>query len=84
MTMVEEVHHNVTQNQGGNTVTTIQPHDHGSEFNILYNGDALSVAPRVPVKVQPVVTPDNVENAFQMTFSISSPSASCIHLIRAY
>ena len=78
------VDYNVTQNQGGNTVTTIQPHDHGSEFNILYNGDALSVAPRVPVKVQPVVTPDNVENAFQMTFSISSPSASCIHLIRAY
>lgn len=78
------VDYNVTANQGGNTVRTIQPHDHGAEFNIIYNGDALSVAPRITTKVQPVVTPDNVENAFQMTFTITSPSLSCIHLIRAY
>jgi microcystin-dependent protein len=78
------VNYNVTQNQGGNVVTTIQPHDHGSEFNITYNGDALSVTPRISAKVQPVVTPDNVENAFQMTFTVTSPSLSCIHLVRAY
>ena len=78
------VNYNVTQNQGGNVVTTIQPHDHGAEFNISYNGDALSVAPRISAKVQPVVTPDNVENAFQMTFTVTSPSLSCIHLVRAY
>lgn len=78
------VDYNVTANQGGNTITTIQPHDHGSEFNVTYNGDALSVSPRISAKVQPVVTPDNVENAFQMTFTVTSPSLSCIHLIRAY
>ena len=78
------VDYNVTQNQGGNVISTIQPHDHGSEFNILYNGDALSTAPRITAKAQPVVTPDNVENAFQITFTVTSPSLSCIHLIRAY
>jgi hypothetical protein len=78
------VDYNVTQNTGGNVVRTIQPHDHGSEFNILYNGDALSVTPRIVVKVQPAVTPDSIENAFQITFSTTSPSVSCIHLIRAY
>ncbi len=78
------VDYNVTQNQGGNVVRTIQPHDHGSEFNISYNGDAISLTPRISAKVQPVVTPDNVENAFQMTFTVTSPSLSCIHLVRAY
>ena len=78
------VDYNVTQNQGGNVVSTIQPHDHGSEFNITYNGEAIAVTPRITAKVQPVVTPDNVENAFQMTFTVTSPSLSCIHLVRAY
>jgi hypothetical protein len=78
------VNYNTTANTGGNTITVIQSHDHGSEFNVLYNGDALSVAPRIPVKVEPVVTPDSVEDAFQMTFTVTSPSLSCIHLVRAY
>jgi hypothetical protein len=78
------VDYNVTQNQGGSVVRTIVPHDHGSEFNITYNGESLSVTPRITAKVQPVVTPDNVENAFQITFTTPSPSVSCIHLIRAY
>jgi hypothetical protein len=77
------VNYNTTQNTG-NVVTTIQPHDHGSEFNISYNGEALSVTPRIVVKVQPVVTPDNIPDAFQITFTTTSPSVSCIHLVRAY
>jgi hypothetical protein len=78
------VNYNTTANTGGNVVSTIQPHDHGAEFNISYNGESLSVAPRIVAKVQPAVTPDNIEDAFQITFSTTSPSVSCIHLIRAY
>lgn len=78
------VDYNVTQNLNPAVTSTIQSHDHGSEFNVTYNGEALSVTPRISVKVEPVVTPDSIENAFQMTFTIPSPSVSCIHLIRAY
>lgn len=78
------VNYNTTANTGGNVISTIQPHDHGSEFNILYNGEALSVAPRIVAKAQPAVTPDNIEDAFQITFTVTSPSLSCIHLVRAY
>lgn len=62
----------------------IEPHNHTGQINILYNGDAFRVPTRIVTKAQPFVTPDNIPNAFQIQFTNTPPSVSCIHLIRAY
>lgn len=64
--------------------SVIEAHDHGGEINIFYDGSGLSLAPVLNAEVAPNVTPDNLENALQITYNIPSPSLAIIHLIRAY
>ena len=62
----------------------IEAHDHEGEFNVSYAVGSLNIKPQLSVNVQPNVTPDNVPGAFQIVFSIPTPSLAIIHLIRAY
>lgn len=62
----------------------IESHDHENEFNITYAVGSLNIKPQLSVNVQPNVIPDNVPGAFQIVFTIPSPSLAIIHLIRAY
>lgn len=76
--------YNKTSNGDPTINEIIFSHDHGGEFNIQYNGEALTINPYISAQAQPDVTPDNIENAFQITFSIPSPSLAIVHLVRAY
>lgn len=67
----------------GNT-NVIQSHDHQGEINITFNNGSLSIPPTISTAVVANVVPDNLPNAFQIEFVTSSPSVSCITLIRAY
>ena len=62
----------------------ILPHDHNGSFNIIYDDSGLTIKPTLNVRVRPEVVPDNIENAFQITYNVPSPSLAIIHLIRAY
>lgn len=62
----------------------IESHDHESEFNVSYAVGSLNIKPQLSVNVQPNVTPDNIQGAFQIVFTIPSPSLAIVHLIRAY
>jgi len=62
----------------------IQSHNHGGEFTIIYNGDALQAKSPITASAAPNVVPDDIPEAFQVTFTTTSPSMACIHLIRAY
>lgn len=62
----------------------ILPHDHNGSFNIIYDDSGLTIKPSLNVRVRPDVVPDNIENAFQITYNVPSPSLAVIHLIRAY
>jgi hypothetical protein len=73
-----------TPDAANNQNVVIEPHNHTGQINILYNGDAFRVPSRIVTKAQPFVTPDNIPNAFQIQFTNTPPSVSCIHLIRAY
>ena len=71
--------------QSDNTVNdVILPHDHNGSFNIEYDDTGLNIKPSLQVEVVANVTPDNLEGAFQITYTVPSPSLSIIHLIRAY
>ncbi len=77
------IHYNTTENAPGLT-QVIQAHNHGGEFNVLYNGEALQAKSPLTAVAAPNVTPDDIFDAFQITFTTTSPSMACIHLIRAY
>lgn len=62
----------------------ILPHDHNGSFNIIYDDSGLTLKPSINVRVRPEVVPDDIENAFQITYNVPSPSLAIIHLIRAY
>lgn len=62
----------------------ILAHDHNGSFNVEYDDSALNIKPQITVRVQPNITPDNIENAFQITYNVPSPSLAVIHLIRSY
>ena len=79
----DAIHYNTTENAAGLT-QIIQPHNHGGEFNVLYNGEALQAKSPLTATAAPNVTPDDIPDAFQITFTTTTPSMACIHLIRAY
>lgn len=63
----------------------IEAHNHQGEFNITFDNGSLRIPPTLSVLVNPEnVVPDNLPNAFQMEVDASSPSLSCLTLIRAY
>lgn len=62
----------------------ITPHDHQGDFNVQFDNGSLSIPGFVEALVEPNVIPDSVPNAFQITFTCTSPSLSIINLIRAY
>lgn len=62
----------------------IEPHDHQGDFNVQFDNGSLSIPGFIEAVVEPNVVPDSVPNAFQITFTCTSPSVSIINLIRAY
>lgn len=62
----------------------IQPHDHQGEINITFDNGNLAIPGSLTANVTPNVIPDSIPNAFQVEFNATSPSMSCITLIRAY
>jgi hypothetical protein len=77
-------YYQIDQDEQFNQQIVIEPHNHTGQINILYNGDGFRVPSRIVTKAQPFVNPDNIPNAFQVQFTNTPPSVSCIHLIRAY
>ncbi len=73
-----------TTRTGGGINDVIDTHDHEGEFLVTYDRGSLNISPQITVNVQPNVTPDNVPGAFQIVFTIPSPSLAIVHLIRAY
>lgn len=86
----ETLYNTAGQNYTKNQITdplvndVISAHDHNGSFNVEYDDTALNIRPQITVRVAPNLTPDNIENAFQITYTVPSPSLSVIHLIRAY
>lgn len=88
--ITQTLYNTAGQNYTKNEVTdptvndVILPHDHNGSFNIIYDDSGLTIKPSINVRVRPNVVPDNIENAFQITYNVPSPSLAIIHLIRAY
>ena len=66
------------------TNDVIQAHNHEGSFVINYDPGSLSLPTSIPGLSAPNVVPDNVPSAFQITFTIPTPSLAIINLIRAY
>lgn len=62
----------------------IQTHNHEGSFNITYDPGSLSLPTSIVATAAPNVIPDNVPSAFQITFTVPTPSLAIINLIRAY
>lgn len=77
------IHYNKTESAPGLS-EVIQSHNHGGEFTIIYNGEALQAKSPITASAAPNVIPDDIPEAFQVTFTTTSPSMACVHLIRAY
>lgn len=77
------IHYNKTESDPGLS-EVIQSHNHGGEFTIIYNGEALQAKSPITASAAPNVIPDDIPEAFQVTFTTTSPSMACVHLIRAY
>lgn len=62
----------------------IQGHDHQGSMNISYNVGSLFIPSSIAAVASPNVTPDNVPSAFQIIFTVPTPSLAITNLIRAY
>ena len=62
----------------------IESHDHDGSFAVQYDGDALDIIEQLQIEAQPSLTPDNLADALQITFTTRVASLTCVHLIRAY
>ena len=62
----------------------IETHDHESEFLITYDPGNLNIKDFIAVDCQPNIIPDNIPEALQIAFTLTSPSLAVTNLIRAY
>ena len=53
-------------------------------MNISYNVGSLFIPSSIAAVASPNVTPDNVPSAFQIIFTVPTPSLAITNLIRAY
>lgn len=69
-----------------NTVVNdvIQSHNHEGSFSVNYDPGSLSLPTSISGLAAPNVIPDNVPSAFQITFTVPTPSLAITNLIRAY
>jgi len=78
---------NFTQIDPATTTVTdvITKHDHQGEIIITYNNGSLYIDSQIQTNtVQANVIPDNFPSALQLIINATSPSLSCLTLIRAY
>jgi hypothetical protein len=74
-----------TTTRADNTVfDVIETHNHEGEFNIIYDPGSLNINSFITAQAEPNVTPENIPNALQIAFTLTSPSLSVTNLIRAY
>lgn len=62
----------------------IDPHNHNGEFTIEYDGEGIEIRPYIDVSVRANITPESINNAFNIEFITPTASLSVVHLIRAY
>lgn len=74
----------VTSKSDATVNNVIEPHDHEGEFLVTYDPGNLNIKDFISVDCQPNVIPDNVPEALQIAFTLTSPSLSVTNLIRAY
>ena len=74
----------VTSKADASVNDVIETHDHESEFLVTYDPGNLNIRDFISVNCQPNVIPDNVPEALQIAFTLTSPSLSITNLIRAY
>ncbi len=71
-------------NGGAGVQDIIEKHDHDGTFPVKYDGSALDIEEQFNVDCQPLVIPENITDALQITFTTRVASLSVTNLIRAY
>jgi microcystin-dependent protein len=72
----------ISNTYGSNDV--IETHDHDGTYSVQYDGENIDVSQSIPVKAQPLIIPDDIKDALQITFTTRVASLTMTNLIRAY